>query len=332
MVVSGVVRYPSGAPVAGAIVSLQLVNGGLVTRTDASGHFLVQVDPAQVTSLTISREGFTVQTLSGNAFRAALVGPLGLVVVLGARPFSAPSATRPPTTAGAVGPKPPIQDSLFGFFTRATSIARRPYYGRYTYVLFPRQDRRSTVFLGRIVARFRQSNQPISGAPPGLVNTRAYNLFVLPARPAIETLHLSVLESLDATGFAHTVALFYDTTTATNLLDSYCAKSSRPSQRACWAPRGRGPFLLIALRPFKHWSAVDSAATVIPCDLSDIDEHDFDTVIDVIQRAYNTALPPDQDLPMPVLLTRLSPVLYKISGSLDAVGPTLFAFIDKLKP
>jgi hypothetical protein len=60
-----VVDKANGAPVAGALVSVDGVRSTLPIRTDDSGHFVVPAVAARASSLTVAAEGFQTVTLGG---------------------------------------------------------------------------------------------------------------------------------------------------------------------------------------------------------------------------------------------------------------------------
>jgi len=240
-----------------------------------------------------------------------------------------------PVYAAESGPPLPITQSLLALYNKKHPEHTKgsPYFGRYTYVLFSRDDTASARN-GQVIASlirhfvgFTPGTAIPLGAPQPDDNSYGYNLFLIPTSPDEEITHYHS-ESDATTGLIQN----YDLAAADGIRGRYCRAAGHVSNKICSPTMSAGPLLLTTVTPLSAVGPGDFPP-VLALDLTNVPPDRIEN--EILRLTVVIAVPgqseKDAELPPSVADTIIYPALIALANSLQNSTSGVLGILDGFK-
>ncbi len=240
-----------------------------------------------------------------------------------------------PVLASGPAPPLPVTQSLLALYNKKHPEHTKgsPYFGRYTYVLFSRDDTASARN-GQVIASlirhfvgFTPGTAIPLGAPQPDDNSYGYNLFLIPTSPDEEITHYRS-ETDATTGLIQN----YDLTTAGSIRGRYCRAAGHVSNKICAPTMSAGPLLLTTVTPLSAVGPNDFPP-VLALDLTNVPtdriENEIIRLTAVISVPGQSEI--DAQLPPSVADTIIYPALVALATSLQNSTSGVIGILDVFK-
>ncbi len=343
----------AGAPVAGAMAELRSQTLSISLSTDARGDVAFGV-PLDTYTVTLKAAGFqtytttvSIQSTQPATIRVTLspvektVPPVASGAAPPPPPAPPPARLIPavpvaaPVLAAPPPPPLPITQSLLALYNKKHPEHTKgsPYFGRYTYVLFSRDDTASQRN-GQVIATlirhfvgFRPGTAIPLGAPQPDDNSYGYNLFLIPTSPDEDITHYRS-ESDATTGLIQN----YDLETAGSIRGRYCRAAGHASNKICAPTMSAGPLLLTMVTPLSAVGPADFPP-VLALDLTNVPADRIEN--EILRLTAVIAVPGqsevDAQLPPSVADTIIYPALVALASSLQNSTSGVLGILDVFK-
>ncbi len=235
----------------------------------------------------------------------------------------------------ATVPPLPVTQSLLALYNKRHPEHTKgsPYFGRYTYVLFSRDDTASQRN-GQVIATlirhfvgFTPGTAIPLGAPQPDDNSYGYNLFLVPTSPDAELTHYRS-ESDATTGLIQN----YDLDAAGSIRGRYCRAAGHISNKICAPTMSAGPLLLTMVTPLGAVGPSDFPP-VLALDLTNVPTDRIEN--EILRLTAVISVPgqseKDAQLPPSVADTIIYPALVALANSLQNSTSGVLGILDVFK-